>query len=211
MNAVNNDRYLEAMAAFSFFNKVLLDAPEKEYMNGVKENLELFNDWPFSSSEDSVKGLKLIKDFMEKYSEEVFPVVLDNFNKLFIGPGHLFAPPWESVYKEDDHTIFGESTLQVRKRYKKQGIEINNMHREPDDHMGYECAYLNVLLAEAASVDDNTELKAEIVDFIQTHPMSWVNEFTEKMIDNSVTDFYKGIAYMLRGSFKETLELFSPK
>jgi len=211
MTAVNNEKYLEAMAAFSFFNKVLLDTPEKEYMNGVKENLELFNDWPFSSSEDSKTGLKLIKSFMDEYSDEDFPMVLENFNKLFIGPGHLFAPPWESVYKEEDHTIFGEATLQVRKRYKKYGVEINNMHKEPDDHIGYECAYLNVLFAEAASAEDPSELRAEIVDFIQTHPMSWVTEFTDLMLKNSVTDFYKGIAYMLRGSLKDALDTFSSK
>lgn len=211
MMTVNKETYLEAMAAFSFFNKVLLDAPDKAYLEGIKANLNLFDEWPFSSSEDSVKGLKLIKEFMSHYNEEVFPIVLDNFNKLFIGPGHLFAPPWESVYKEEDHTIFGEATLQVRRRYKKYGVEINNMHKEPDDHMGYECACLNVLLAEAASAEDDSEMRAEIADFIQTHPLSWVTEFTDLMIKNSVTDYYKGIAYLLRGIFKEAADTFSPR
>lgn len=208
---VNKKTYLEAMAAFSFFNKVLLDTPEKAYLKDVKDNLSLFSEWPFASNEDSVKGLKLIKEFMEGYSEDVFPVILDNFNKLFIGPGHLFAPPWESVYKEEDRTIFGESTLQVRRRYKKYGLEINALHKEPDDHIGFECAYLNVLLAEAASAEDDSELRTEIVDFIQTHPMSWVEEFTDLMIKHSVTDYYKGIAYMLRGSFTEAADTFSSR
>jgi len=209
MNTVTSETYLEAMAAFSFFNKVLLDAPEKEYMNAVKDNLNLFDEWIFSKSSDSAEGLELIKSYMADYSDDDFPAVLENFNKLFIGPGHLFAPPWESVYKEKDKTIFGEATLEVRKRYRAGGIEINKLNKEPDDHIAYECAYLNVLLAKAASTDDNEEIRAEIADFIKTHPLSWVDEFTELMIENSVTDFYKGIAYLLRGTFQEASDMFS--
>jgi TorA maturation chaperone TorD len=203
---VDSEIYLEMMAAFSFFNKVLLDAPDKEYMQSVKGNLELFEEWPFSD-DDSVKGLKILIEYMKKYDDEAFPALLDNFNKLFIGPGHLFAPPWESVYKEQDKTIFGAATLEVRKRYKKFGIEINNLNKEPDDHIAYECAYLNYLCAGAASAEDSEDIKAEIIDFTKEHPMTWVDEFTDLMLANSLTDFYKGIAYMLRGSFKETVRL----
>lgn len=209
MNKIDSEMYLEAMAAFSFFNKVLLDAPDREYMQAVKENISLFDEWPFSVCDDSVNGLKLIKDYIEKYKEEDFSSLLDNFNRLFIGPGHLFAPPWESVYKEQDHTIFGESTLLVRNRYRKFGLEIFNINREPDDHIAYECAYMNYLCACAASDENPDKFREEIAGFIKDHPLSWIDEFTELMISNSKTGFYQGIGYMLRGSFTEAVALFS--
>lgn len=202
--SADSEKYLEAMAAFSFFNKVLLDAPEKEYIKAVKESAALFDEWCFQKSTESLAGLAMLKNYLKNYKDEDFEELLDNFNKLFIGPGHLFAPPWESVYKEQDHTIFGESTLQVRARYRKFGLEINNLNKEPDDHIAFECAYLNYLCAAAAASGDAPE-KEEIISFLTAHPATWVDEFTEKMTENSATDFYRGIANMLRGAVKEAL------
>ncbi|MCD8554760.1 molecular chaperone TorD family protein [Seleniivibrio sp.] len=201
----DSEKYLEAMAAFSFFNKILLDAPEREYINTVKENAALFDEWCFSDSEESKTGLELLKNYLKNYKDEDFTELLGNFNRLFIGPGHLFAPPWESVYKEQDKTIFGEATLKVRGRYRKFGLEINNLNREPDDHIAFECAYLNYLCAASAAAEDSTVEKEEIISFLKEHPSTWVEEFTDNMIENSVTDFYKGIAQMLRGAIKEAL------
>jgi len=209
MNITDSDRYLEAMAAFSFFNKVLLDAPEKEYMEGFKDSVGLLDEWPFSASAESKTGLELLKNYLKKYTESDLQQLKDNFNKLFIGPGHLFAPPWESVYKEQDRTIFGEATLTVRNRYRQFGLEIHNLHKEPDDHMAYECAYLNFLCAAAAADETAEDVRKEIAEFIKDHPATWVDEFTEKIIDNSTTDFYKGVAFMLKGSLKEAFADFS--
>ncbi|TCK61954.1 TorD/DmsD family molecular chaperone [Seleniivibrio woodruffii] len=209
MNITDSDRYLEAMAAFSFFNKVLLDAPEKEYMEGFRDSVGLLDEWPFPESAESKTGLELLKNYLKNYTESELQPLKDNFNKLFIGPGHLFAPPWESVYKEQDRTIFGEATLKVRNRYRKFGLEIHNLHKEPDDHMAYECAYLNFLCATAAADETAEDVRKEIAEFIKDHPASWVDEFTEKMIENSATDFYKGVAYLLKGSLNEAFAVFS--
>ena len=36
------------------------------------------------------------------------------YRRLFVGPGHLPAPPWGSVYTDHECVIFGEATLALR-------------------------------------------------------------------------------------------------
>ncbi|WP_265822174.1 hypothetical protein [Geovibrio ferrireducens] len=37
----------------------------------------------------------------------------------------------------------------------------------------------------------------------------WVVEFADKVIENSVTDFYKGAGWLLKGMIKETSALLN--
>jgi TorA maturation chaperone TorD len=216
-NELVKDKLLDIMVVSSFFNKIYMDMPEEEFMEALKENADLFNEWGLQESKNSQTGLDLIKTFIEKYEASDYEEVKNNFNKLFIGPGHLFAPPWESVYREEDHTIFGEATLQVRQLYRKNGLDINNLNKEPDDHIGYECAYINFLCASAAAAyEENDSEKYEkyiedLKEFFNDHFSVWVNKFADNVIEHSDSKYYKGSGYLLKGAAEELSNILSSK
>ncbi len=44
------------------------------------------------------------------------------FSKLFVGPYKLFAAPYGSVYLDDERKVMGDSTLDVKNRYREAGL-----------------------------------------------------------------------------------------
>ncbi|HAL85737.1 MAG TPA: hypothetical protein DCM31_01905 [Deferribacteraceae bacterium] len=199
----------------SFMNKLFVEAPSKDFIESLKTTHIMDSDWPMCESIESVTGLGLVKKYLTSYTESSFSELTDNYNVLFIGPGSLLAPPWESVYTETDRTLFGKSTLNVREMYRKNGLQINKLHKEPDDHIAYECAYMNFLslkALEAFEKEDRETCCALIEDmrlFYGLHMARWVSEFADKVIENSRTDFYKGGGWMLKGMIKETSALLN--
>ncbi|WP_022851987.1 TorD/DmsD family molecular chaperone [Limisalsivibrio acetivorans] len=195
--------------AFSFMYKLFSELPEEEFIEELAGSAELFDEWPLMESEESNEGVALIKSSIE--NKESYEAIRHNFNKLFIGPGHLYAAPWESVYLERDGTMFGKATLDVRGYYKKYGLKIHNLHKEPDDHVAYECAFVNFLCMQYTEAVDKGEDPSEYVEvlksFLDEHLLVWSGNFVEQVTTNSTTDFYKGAGKLLEGALKESREI----
>jgi TorA maturation chaperone TorD len=60
------------------------------------------------------------------------------FNKLFVGPGALQAPPYASYYLEPEPQLMGPSTLRVRRLYEMAGLVSPLQGHLPCDHLGVE-------------------------------------------------------------------------
>lgn len=56
-----------------------------------------------------------------------------DYHRLFVGPGTMLAPPWESVHPSDEGLTFQDETLQVRQAYAEFGLTAPAVNREPDD------------------------------------------------------------------------------
>ena len=46
------------------------------------------------------------------------------FARLFIGPYRLAAPPYGSIYLDEERKIMGDSTIDVRRRYIESGLSL---------------------------------------------------------------------------------------
>ena len=45
---------------------------------------------------------------------------------------------WESVCRhKDEALVFQKETLEVRAAYRELGLQVEKLHHEPDDHIGY--------------------------------------------------------------------------
>lgn len=98
------------------------------------------------------------------------------FNKLFVGPGHLVAPPWESVYSSEDGLLFQRETLDVRGFYRRSGLAVPEQGRQADDHIAFELDYM----FHEAVRDDAESLDAQR-RFVNAHLLAWVPLFVERM------------------------------
>ena len=72
--------------------------------------------------------------------------VEQDYLRLFVGLGMPLAPPWESAWASDARLIFQRETLDVRYWYRSAGLEVANLHAEPDDHIGLELEFIGALL-----------------------------------------------------------------
>lgn len=63
---------------------------------------------------------------------------------LFTGVSAPLAQPYESPYVTDDGLVFEDSvTLRIRELYSQFGLAVPNQGTYPDDHIGYEIAFVS--------------------------------------------------------------------
>lgn len=119
--------------------------------------------------------------------------IRQDFYQLFLGPGHVKAPPWESVYTSKYRLVNQESTGKVRKLYAQYGFET--AQGELEDHFGTECDFLFRLCSLMIVADE--EHQADLIKvqkyFISTHLSNWVPSFAKDIISNARTRYLKGL------------------
>ncbi len=98
------------------------------------------------------------------------------FNKLFVGPMALQAPPYASYYLEAEPQLMGESTLKVRRIYDLAGLVSPLQGHLPDDHLGVELDAALGLLSMADNLDAE-EPRALWRYFLHEHLKTWLPQF----------------------------------
>lgn len=122
--------------------------------------------------------------------------IADEFQRLFLGPGKLAAPPWESVYRSPDRLVMQEPAFQALRAYVDAGLGYEDMTRCPPDHLAHELGFVAALLTpELETPRGPDRAHAFFVEHIKT----WVPEFCSDLEAASPDGFYGGLALMLRG------------
>jgi TorA maturation chaperone TorD len=105
------------------------------------------------------------------------------YTREFVGPGKLPAYPWESVYASGDEALFTETTLEVRRAYRSQGLLPAQYPQVADDHIGLEMGFLAALADRAcAAQEQGCEGALRIAlaasrDFLVEHLSRWVGRW----------------------------------
>ena len=206
-------RQEEQALAYHFLGRCFYDAPRAEWLAALAGD-RLFEAWPFPSSDDrTAAGLVLLTAFCRGWNPEQLGALTWDFNRLFVGPGEMLAAPWESVYRSKTKLTFQEPTLQVRELYERFGVQAPAIHREPDDHLGLELAFvatLSDLAAQAAAGSDAVELNRCFEaqkDFLQDHLLGWALACLALVEKHAETDYYRGAAFLALGSLAESARL----
>jgi len=128
---------------------------------------------------------------------------IGDHSQLFVGPGHLPAPPWASVYL-DQGMMFGASTLKVADMYKRFGLTVPRPGTEPDDHIAFELGFVAVLnqklqaAIEAGDHGQAAEMLQALSGFVNDHMAVWLEPFLCRVEEHAETDFYRGLARVTR-------------
>ena len=113
------------------------------------------------------------------------------YQRLFVGPTHLSAPPWGSVYLDKDNVLFGISTLELRTWLKAHDITVATELREPEDQIG------KMLLLMAWLAEETPVL---IPEFLSEHLMPWAPRYLELLEQAAELPFYRNLAHDLQES-----------
>ncbi len=106
-----------------------------------------------------------------------------SFNRLFTGPQALEAPPYASVYLQNEPNLMGEITMYVRQIYQQMGLVSPWKNSLPDDHISLELDA--VLIIHKLSLEhDSQELKDLRKSFISDHFCVWIPQFCEKILSS---------------------------
>jgi TorA maturation chaperone TorD len=120
-----------------------------------------------------------------------------DYAQLFVGPFKLLAPPYGSFYLEDGR-IMGESTIDVRNWYEKEGLDV--VIKDAPDHIAMELEFMYYLIARQTQATNKGNLQdiqlyqQKQKSFLYVHLARWLPEFAEKVQKNAQTEFYKKLA-----------------
>ena len=140
---------------------------------------------------------KMRKEFETDADLEAFKV---EFSRLFVGPYEMPAAPYGSVYLEEGRKMMGDSTLDVKIRYREAGLNTAKTFKDAPDHISAELEFMYYLIFKEIEAFSKSDTEAAI-DFIQKqksfledHLMLWVPQFTANIIENAETSFYQNLA-----------------
>ena len=122
------------------------------------------------------------------------------YSRLFVGPFKLPAPPYGSVYLDDGRRLMGDSTIDVVRRYREAGVDVDPVQEDVPDHIAIELefmAYLVHMQEEATTAGDSDALRDALdkqIGFLERHLCAWVPEFATNVRAESESAFYTDLA-----------------
>ena len=106
-----------------------------------------------------------------------------DFNRLFVGPGVVPAPPYASVYLEPEPLLMGRSTLAVRELLHALGVAAPE--GQPDDFIACELDAWGMLAALLKPGSGREELRAQAQDallwLVEEHMGRWLPLFVARV------------------------------
>jgi putative dimethyl sulfoxide reductase chaperone len=207
--------------ALQLLGKLLYEYPQHEWFDLLAREA-VFNELPMESEQPQIlEGQALLQAWSEAHkgslSQNTFDGLLSDYTRLFIGPGTVLAPPWESVCSNDHRLIFQEQTFQVRQWYRQYDLQSDKLYNEPDDHIGLEFSFLSHLVKLALDAHEQGDLNTfeHYLDaqrrFLVEHPLQWVPFWATLVTENARTDFWRGVALLARGVTLELARLHDVK
>ena len=136
-----------------------------------------------------------------------------DFSKLFVGPYNLSAAPYGSVYLENERKMMGNSTLDVRNRYREAGLDTAKTFKDAPDHISAELEFMYYLIFKEIDAFANSDIETAIdfiekqKSFLEDHLMAWVPEFASSIIENAKNIFYTNLAHATTAFLNENYRI----
>ncbi len=182
---------------FTVFNVFL-----QYYKNEIKDDEwdavhELFSaNIHFGQNDQFKEGLERLENITEaKLGKKV-----TEFNRLFIGPDRLLAPPYETVYRSNARVLMQEDTMIIRNFYAEAGLEVAKLNQIPDDHIVFELEFICFLLHKLFTGTDEQSVQKtkELYEtFLSTRFSKWVGAHCDDVTKHSQSDICTGMALVL--------------
>lgn len=146
---------------------------------------------------DMVPGAKKLGD---EFGRVRIEELLLDYTRLFLGPSHILAKPYGSVWLDGEKTVMGDSTMAVLELYREGGFDIDEAFLELPDHVAVELEFLYLLIFrenEARASGDTAHLAATAdlkKRFLDQHLGRWITPFATAVRQNAELDFYRQLA-----------------
>lgn len=197
---------LDALAAgWTVLSRLLLAPPTADTLAQLRD-ADLLAQWPLRDERGAAaRGTALL--LASGAEGEDAAAVRRDFAALFVGPGRLKAPPYESVHRSQERLLFEAETFQVRQWYARFGLAAPSLGRQPDDHIGLEIEFLATLAERALTAleesdpDAARELVAAHQAFFSEHLLAWAPAVVTLIQEHAETAFYRGVAELAAGAF----------
>ena len=205
------EQLIGEMLVCGFLARALYAAPDRFWLDGLIAQC-IFAELPYKTAQpEAPASLSVLQSWCASgpLTDAAWEALQDDYTRLFIGPGKLLAPPWQSVYLDGDRLVFQVHTVQVNSYYERFGLELGSEYREPADHVGLQfefLAHLAEISLQALRDRDNvkfSELCTAQRGFLRNHMIRWVPHWSRDVDTYARTDFYRGVALLASGILRD--------
>lgn len=122
--------------------------------------------------------------------------LLDEYERLFVGPGTVSCPPYESYWREDvsvdvRSSLGGPCTVELTNLYKEAGLELPSSSNELADHVAIELEALAVFLRSPFTL-------ALAEPLVNDHLKKFLPRLCRAVAHDAKVDFYRQLAKVTR-------------
>jgi len=146
------------------------------------------------------EGGQILAAFFERLDTEQFTKEREEYLRLFVGPGSMVAPPWESYYRSKEHLLFEKWTVQIREQYYHYGLKYQKENNEPEDHLLLELEFI-IFLADLCLQTSGTKRIEKLLTsqqhILEEHLLRWIPDFCKRIMDHTTSRLYLGASMLL--------------
>ena len=142
--------------------------------------------------------------------------VLVEYARLFVGPFHVPAPPYGSVYLEPRSGVMGTSSREVVAFYADCGFDVVPARGVLPDHVTIELEFLGLLCGSEADALVEQDMAAAREwrnrqrTFIHRFVGAWTLEFADRVRETTELGFYREVAELLSLFVRSEMKYLSP-
>lgn len=195
----------ERAIAYEFLSAVFYSEVTEEFL-GKLSGSEAFKRGTMASYVDFLRSAD-IKDAAQDLRCE--------FARLFLGMCANPIAAYESVFLSPNQCMMQDERDEVLAEYRKHGFAVVDDFKLPEDHASIEFSFMAALSRQTAVAAESEDLEqAEaLIDaqrsFLHGHLNKWIPLLAERVLNESRSDFYRGVAEMARDMLAEDTELLS--
>jgi len=155
--------------SFRYPEQTWLREPYFDLLDSIMQSFDIDNDAPglrqsYCANQEGLEELQI------------------EYTRLFINAiPSVIAPPYSSVYLDQEGNLFGPSAVWVKQFYQQHGFDLAGEGDLPD-HLVHELDFIALLLDEGQ--DDVAE------QFLKEHFRRWFPLFSERVLKSSTNPFY---------------------
>lgn len=199
---IDKDVWAALGDVYAFMGNSLLSPMNQTSDIGI--SAEFWNGFPRFQNEHAKRGIERLLTYVSQDFESVEKAIercAVEHTKLFVGPPEPAAAPWETMNKGGEVTVgFGEATFAMRRRLHAIGLEIGATNNQYEDHIGIELLYLSVLCGRLTADADEAVVDAdEILEFIEAHPLSWIENLRRAVEEVYPQGYFGGLLELVQG------------
>ena len=124
--------------------------------------------------------------------------LLDEYERLFVGPGRTPCPPYESLWLQDPSRsergrLMGAASAAVADLYQRLGVDVSASARELADHVAIEWEALAY-----ASRSDDPDAEPVATSLLAEHLALWLPPFCDAVEQHAQIAYYGALARLTR-------------
>lgn len=175
-------------------SQLFLAAPNSE-LRGALQDDDALAQWPLTDQQ-SQRGIAMLREAVREGNVDSHEDLERDHLYLFTGIGKPLAQPYESPYLSKEGLLFEEQTVAVREAYAAHGLRVPNP-RVPDDHIGYEFAFVAHLAGQVA--EGNATALPALYRFVSEHLGCFSGDVAEGLREHARTATYRALAELSEG------------